>query len=171
MRLDAAQANHHGACASETAFSVAPVAILDASSGVSQASQANSYCTRVSLFSEWKRKCRDYNKETPVSPVPAPENRTGDSKSADSWHKPTPVQPVPAPSLNLADWVSVPLEACIIDPLYTGRLTGKVPDGWTREGWIIATWDRLKRTRDPVGRRRLRAELRAVEAEAARGGR
>jgi len=51
-----------------------------------------------------------------------------------------------------------------IDPLYTGRLTGKVPDGWTRDGWIISLRDRITRTHMQPGRRMLQAELDAIEA-------
>ncbi len=54
---------------------------------------------------------------------------------------------MPPPSPIPADWVAIPLEQCIFDPLYLGLagLTGKVPDGWTRDGWIMSLRDRLSR--------------------------
>lgn len=72
---------------------------------------------------------------------------------------------------SLSDWNadyrhSFTLADVPTDALYTGKLTGRVPDKWTKQGWIIAIRDRLKRTNDRVLRRLLRAELRAVEAEA-----
>lgn len=51
-----------------------------------------------------------------------------------------------------------------IDPLHTGRLTGKVPPGWSRDGWIMVTRDRMTRTNDPELLRLLQAELDAIEA-------
>ncbi len=133
---------------------------MDATSRVVQAVQAKSYCTHSGLFSEWKRGNRDYNRETPVPPVPVNETRNGDTVSGDSWYKRTPAEPVPPP-----DWVFIPLEQCIFDPLYRGTLTGKVPDGWSRDGWVMSLGDRMTRTDDKAMRDRLQAEIEAVEGE------
>jgi hypothetical protein len=132
-----------------------------------QAVQANLYCPRSSLFSEWKRRRKEHNKETPGPPGPVNENRTCDTVRGESQSKRTPGEPGPPTGTRCAivpsEWVSIPLEQCIFDPLYLGLagLTGKVPDGWSRDGWVMSLQDRLTRTNDPVIRRRLRAELRA----------
>ena len=53
-------------------------------------------------------------------------------------------------------------EAPLFDPLYTGTLTGEVPHGWTRDGWIISLKDRMTRTDDPVMLDMLNRELKSV---------
>jgi len=93
------------------------------------------------------------NPESPAKPAHTCANAVFDS--AD-------YPPSPLPS----DWVAIPLEACLFDPLYTGRLDGKVPDGWSRDGWIMVTRDRMTRTDDKAMRERLQAEIEAVEHEA-----
>jgi hypothetical protein len=52
-----------------------------------------------------------------------------------------------------------------IDPYHTGRLEGRVPSGWSRDGWIMVTKDWMRRTDDEVVLGLLRAELDAVEGE------
>jgi len=37
--------------------------------------------------------------------------------------------------------LTTPTAACLIDPLHTGRLTGKLPAGWSRKDWLIRTPD------------------------------
>ena len=165
MTMEAVQARPVPACTSQPALPIPPSGFMGATTGVVQAVQANSYCPRVSLFSEWKGRRRDYNKKTPVPPVPTAPASTKTVVSAKSGTS----ELVPASPILDAFMVILSIE---VDALYTGRLTGKVPMGWTRDGWVIATRDRLKRTHDPVGRRRLKAELRSVEGEveASRGG-
>jgi len=167
MTPEVGQANPSGTCPGHTAFSIALGEFMAATSRVGQVGQAKSYCTHVSLFSEWKGKRRGYNRETPVPLVPPNETRTGDTASGDSWSKRTPAEPVPPPPIP-TDTLSVPLEQCIFDPLYTGTLTGKVPNGWSRDGWVMSLRDRSTRTDDPEVKRRLKDELRAVEGEAER---
>jgi hypothetical protein len=75
-------------------------------------------------------------------------------------------QRVDAPEPIPPDWVAIPLEQCIFDPLYRGTLTGKVPDGWSREGWMMSLRDRMTRTDDKAVRERLQAEIRGVVGEA-----
>jgi hypothetical protein len=139
MTLAVVQAKPVTACTSPTAFSIVADGFMDATGVAVQAVQAKSYCPRVSLFSEWKRGNRDYNRKTPVPPVPPPS-------------------PIPS------DWVAIPLEACLFDPLYRGTLTGKVPDGWSRDGWVMSLRDRMTRTDDKAVRKRLQDELDAVQA-------
>jgi len=62
--------------------------------------------------------------------------------------------------------VAIPLEQCIFDPLYRGTLTGQVPPGWSRDGWIMVTRDRMCRTDDKAMRDRLQAEIDAVSGDA-----
>lgn len=175
MTPEVVQAKPVRACTSQTAFSLAPGEFVGANSGAVQAVQANSYCTHVSLFSEWKGKRRGYNRETPVPPVPVNENRNGDTVSGDSRYKRTPAEPVPPPSPDTlvpptgtrraivpSDYAVIPWPIDI-DPLHTGRLTGKVPGDWSRDGWIMSLKDRIKRTRIQPGRRMLQAELGTIE--------
>jgi hypothetical protein len=91
------------------------------------------------------------------------ENSPSDTVCGDSSSKRTHAEPGPPPSPIPSDWVSIPLEQCIFDPLYIGTLTGKVPDGWSRDGWIMVTRDRMRRTDDKAMRARLQAEIDAVE--------
>jgi hypothetical protein len=158
------QATPGRACPRQTAFAIASGAKMDTTPGVGQVGQAMSYCTHVSLFSEWKAKRRGYNRETPVPLVPVNESHTGDTVSGDYWDKRTPAEPVPLPSPIPFAFAVIPWPYDI-DPLYAGRLTGKVPDGWTRDGWIISLRDRITRTHMQPGRGRLKAELRTIEAE------
>ena len=126
---------------------------------VVQAVQANNHCPRVNLFREWKNRIQQHNKETPVPPVPPVESalpHTGSGVSAE--HSTDALVPPPS------DWHSFTLSDVPTDPLHTGRLEGRVPHGWTRNGWIAATRDRIVRTDDPVVRRMLQGELDAVEA-------
>ena len=53
-----------------------------------------------------------------------------------------------------------------IDPLYRGidGLTGRVPPGWSKSGWVCSLRDRITRTHIQPGRRRLQTELGAIEA-------
>lgn len=67
-------------------------------------------------------------------------------------------------NFNADDYVVIPWPI-YIDPLHTGRLTGKVPSGWSREGWIMVTRDRMTHTNDEVVLGLLRAELSALERE------
>ncbi len=133
---------------------------------VRQVRQANSYCTHGNLFSLWKRENKSRNRETPaprVAPALNPycERETGVvAESLDA-------EPVAVPSGSHPDWVPIPLSACLVDPLHTGRLIGKVPSGWTRVGWLLSLRDRLSRVderdNDRVVSGRLEAELRAIE--------
>jgi hypothetical protein len=107
------------------------------------------------MFSEWKRKNRDYNRKPPGPPGPVNETRTDDTASGDSRYKRTHAEPGPPPSPIPPDWVAIPLEQCIFDPLYRGTLTGKVPDGWSTSGWLMSLRDRQHRTDDEVVRERL----------------
>ena len=141
---------------------------MDATSRVVQAVQAKSYCVSVSMFSEWKRGNRDYNRETPVPPVPVNETRNGDTANGDPRYKRTPAEPVPPPSSIPPDWVAIPLEQYIVDALYRGTLTGQVPPRWSRDGWVMSLRDRTHRTDDKEMRARLQAEIDAVEGEADR---
>lgn len=163
MTPEVGQAKPRRACPRQTAFSVATGEFMNATSRVGQVGQVMSYCTHVSLFSEWKGKRRGYNRGTPVPLVPVNENRTDDTESGDSWDKPTPAELVPPSSPIPSGYMVIPWPIDI-DPLYTGRLTGKVPDGWTRDGWIISLRDRITRTHMQPGRRMLQAELDAIEA-------
>jgi hypothetical protein len=72
------------------------------------------------------------------------ENRTDDTVSRDSWPKRIPTASGPPPSLIPSGFAVIPWPTDI-DPLYTGRLTGKVPDGWSRDGWLCSLRDRLSR--------------------------
>lgn len=93
------------------------------------------------------------------------------SKKADSCSETSEIseQRVRALEPIQTDWVAIPLEQCIFDPLYRGTLTGKVPDGWSREGWVMVTRDRMHRTDDRAMRDRLQAEIEAVDGEAEAG--
>lgn len=75
---------------------------------------------------------------------------------------PTDCDPIPSPQTHkVIPW------PVTIDPLHTGRLEGRVPDGWTRDGWIMATKDRLRRLKERDDERTvtrmLQAELKAIE--------
>jgi len=85
--------------------------------------------------------------------------------SGDSWSKRTPAEPGPPPSPIPSDYAVIPWPIDI-DPYHTGRLEGRVPSGWSRDGWIMVTRDRMKRTNDEVVLGMLRAELDAVEGVA-----
>lgn len=55
------------------------------------------------------------------------------------------VAPAWTPSPTDTGVGEIPWRLCLdVDPLHTGQLTGKVPPGWTREGWAIAQRNRLR---------------------------
>lgn len=101
-------------------------------------------CTR-SRFRRWKEQSN--NKE--MGGPPGPAVPTSYSESSD-------VIPVECDHAKAGP---------ALDPLYTGTLTGKVPHGWTREGWILAMRDRMSRTNCPDMQRRLREELAAIKPQ------
>jgi hypothetical protein len=123
----------------------------------------------MKAFETWIEEKRVLDRDLPVPLVPVNVTRTGDTARGDSWSKRTPTEPVPPPSLNPSDGalVAIPLEACLFDALYRGTLTGKVPDGWSRDGWIVSLRDRLSRVdeRDDekVVTKLLQRELEAIE--------
>jgi len=114
------------------------------------------------LFSHWKRTGEGY-KGKAVPLVPHAPNRTGDTEGDVSWHKRISTEPVP-PSLIPSDYSAIPWPIDI-DPLHLGLdgLTGRVPDGWSRDGWIMVTKDRMKRTDCLIVLGMLQAELGAIE--------
>jgi len=73
MTPEVGQAKPHRACPGHTAFSIALGEFVDVTTGVGQVGQATLICPRSRLFSEWKVRCKDTNKETPVPLVPVNE--------------------------------------------------------------------------------------------------
>lgn len=72
---------------------------------------------------------------------------------------------VPGPPGAFAqDAIATPMWTASAEALYSGALTGSVPAGWSRDGWIDSLRDRMARTDDPVVRRMLKRELDAILA-------
>ena len=126
---------------------------------VGQVGQATLICPRSRLFSEWKARSRNVNRETLVPLVPSalPHTASGVPVACGTESL------APPPSPILSDYAAFRLADIPTDPLYCGRLEGRVPPGWSRDGWIAVTHDRMRRTDDKAMRGRLHAELRAVE--------
>ena len=82
---------------------------------------------------------------------------------------PLPVAPEQTRDSGPSEAISVECDrveaAPPMDALYTGRLTGTVPAGWTRDGWTHATRDRMSRTNCPDMQRRLREELATIKPQ------
>lgn len=117
----------------------------------------------MSLFQEWLLKKQTRNKELPGPPGPRVSS-------------PMAVSDLPSPPAEQASARAIAgdfILACItddapqwqvpLDPLYTGKLCGIVPENWSREGWLASVRDRMARTNDPVVLAMLRAELDAIE--------
>jgi hypothetical protein len=84
---------------------------------------------------------------------------------------PLPAPPLPTPPPMRGTFIEpigpTPPPMPRLDQLYTGRLTGTVPPGWTRDGWLMAMKDNLRRTDDPLQQRMFREEIRKTRRHGA----
>ena len=126
--------------------------------GTPRATNGGASAKRVFRF-DWKLK---------LGTVQLPSNLRSVDEPVSSAIAPaipaTPLAGSPAP--NSADHQETKIDRIPIDPLYFGRLDGKVPAGWTLDGWLMSLRDRLRRVHERgderVVARRLEAEMDAI---------
>ena len=128
-------------------------------SGVRKTPGTGGDCATRTIAFDWKREALLPEPSPPKLPVATPPPPPPALPPSATPMRGTFIEPVgPLPP---------PLK---IDALYSGRLTGTVPPGWSRDGWVVAMRDNIRRTDDGWQRDRFIAEINAVDSSNGRVG-